>query len=163
MFNRQFQVLNLKRGFTLIELMVVLTIIAALVAFTLTAFEATKKTSRDGRRKADLEQIRSALEMYRADKGYYPGGGGWCSQISYPSDPAIRNALVPNYMGSIPQDPLYANTYQDYFYRQPCCPPIIGKYELYAELETSDDNIFDDSGCVHIGGSNLYDYKVTNP
>ncbi len=149
------------KGFTLVELMVVMVIIGILAGLTLTAFVGSRKTARDGKRKADLEQIRSALEMYRADKGQYPplDGGGWCTQISNPTYPQVKNALEAGYIASVPQDPLYAGTYQDYFYRR----INNSQYALYAELETL--NVNDDfSGCARIGGTNNeYDYKVTNP
>lgn len=80
-----------KSGFTLIELLTVMTIIAVLVGLALVSFQGTRKTARDGKRKADLEQIRSALEMYRADNptiGYPSGGlGDLSGYITIPSDP----------------------------------------------------------------------------
>jgi len=61
-------------AFTLIEILVVTTIIGILTATGATAYSMMGKTSRDARRKADLEQIRSALEMYRSndDSSAYP-------------------------------------------------------------------------------------------
>ena len=61
-------------AFTLIEILVVTTIIGILTAAGATAYSMMGKTSRDARRKADLEQIRSALEMYRSndDSSAYP-------------------------------------------------------------------------------------------
>lgn len=150
-----------KKAFTLIELMVVMAIIGILVGLSIAAMMGARKTARDGTRKADLEQIRSALEMYKVDNGLYPplGWGGWCTQISNGTYPQVKNALE-GYIESVPQDPVYAGTYQDYFYRR-----LDGgnKYALYAELETV--NVNDDfSGCARIGGrGNEYDYKVTNP
>lgn len=61
-----------KKGFTLIEILVATTIIGIILSLSLVSLEGSKKASRDSQRKANLEQIRSALEMYKADKGYYP-------------------------------------------------------------------------------------------
>ncbi len=48
------------------------TIIGVLASAGVAIYSPATKKTRDGRRKADLEQIRSALEMYRADTGSYP-------------------------------------------------------------------------------------------
>jgi len=78
-------------GFTLIELLVVMTIIAILLGLSLVSFQGARKTARDGKRKVDLEEIRSALEMCRTDTGSYPigvvflssGDGIVCDTINY--------------------------------------------------------------------------------
>lgn len=61
-----------KRGFTLVELLIVIAIIAVLSIFGGANYIQSLKKGRDSRRKADLEQIRAALEMYRTDQGEYP-------------------------------------------------------------------------------------------
>ena len=61
-----------KQGFTMIELLVVATIIAVLTAIGVVSFSRANIRARDGKRKADLEQLRSALELYRSDMGQYP-------------------------------------------------------------------------------------------
>lgn len=60
-------------AFTMIELMVVISIIGILTAIGVVSYVTTQKNARDSRRKADLEELRTALEMYKADHGYYPG------------------------------------------------------------------------------------------
>lgn len=62
----------LKRGFTLIELLVVIAIIGILVAVVTSSFITAQKQTRDSRRKADLEQVRQALETYRSENSFYP-------------------------------------------------------------------------------------------
>jgi len=64
----------LKLGFTLIELLVVISVIAILAGFGFASYGPSQKRARDGKRKADLEQIRSALEMCRTDNQSYPVG-----------------------------------------------------------------------------------------
>jgi general secretion pathway protein G len=63
---------NLNKGFTFIEILVVLTIIAVLTAVGVTNYRVANQKARDGKRKADLEQIRAALELYRTDQATYP-------------------------------------------------------------------------------------------
>ena len=64
--------LNKQKGFTLIELMVSVTIIAVLTVIGVINFGGTNKKARDGRRMSDLEKIRVALEINRQEKGSYP-------------------------------------------------------------------------------------------
>jgi general secretion pathway protein G len=59
-------------GFTMIELLVVATIIIVLSAIGLVSYRTANIKARDGKRKGDLEQVRSALELYRSDEGTYP-------------------------------------------------------------------------------------------
>ena len=56
----------------MIELLVVATIIIVLTTIGLTSFQAASKNARNGKRKADIEAIRSALVLYRTDIGSYP-------------------------------------------------------------------------------------------
>ncbi len=59
------------RAFTLIEILVVATIIAVLVTVTAVSFSNAQKNSRNSKRKTDLETVRQALVLYRQDKGSY--------------------------------------------------------------------------------------------
>jgi prepilin-type N-terminal cleavage/methylation domain-containing protein len=63
-------------GFTLIEMLVVVTIIILLTSIGLVSYGQISKTSRDAKRKSDLEQARAALVLYRIDNGVYPATGG---------------------------------------------------------------------------------------
>ena len=66
--------MNKKKGFTLIELIVTVTIIAILTVVGVVSYSGTSKKARDNRRMADLEKIRVALELYRQGTGStYPG------------------------------------------------------------------------------------------
>lgn len=88
-----------RQGFTLIELLVVMSIIATLSGLMLTASMASRKTARDGRRKADLEQIRSALEMCFSKDNVYPAA-------------IYANVTcVDTYLPNTPKDPLTKTNY----------------------------------------------------
>lgn len=59
-------------GFTLIELMVVISIIAFLAVIGIAAYSNAQKTARDGRRKADIDAISQAMESaYNSTSGAY--------------------------------------------------------------------------------------------
>lgn len=61
-----------KTGFTMIELLVSATIIAVLSAIGLVSFRSANMKARNGKRMADLQQVRAALEIYRSDYPTYP-------------------------------------------------------------------------------------------
>lgn len=85
------------KGFTLIELLVVIAIIGILVAIVTSSFLTAQKQTRDSRRKADLEQIRQALETHRSELGIYPAN--------------LADLETANYISNLPSDPssnLYA-------------------------------------------------------
>lgn len=66
-------------GFTMIELLVVTTIIIVLTTIGLVSYQKVGQTSRNSKRKADLELVRQALVMYRYDRTaapLYPLGSG---------------------------------------------------------------------------------------
>lgn len=86
-----------KRGFTLIELLVTMSIIAVLAAIGLSSYAFSQKRARDARRRADLESVRSALEIYRADN---PATGYPNANYS-----GLSSSLVPNYISVMPLDP----------------------------------------------------------
>lgn len=82
-------------GFTLLELLVVIVIVAILAAFIVPNMVAAPMRARDRQRKESLSSIQLALEKFAADKDFYPPG-------NYAS---IKTALIPEYAKSLPQDP----------------------------------------------------------
>lgn len=67
-------------GFTLVELLVVICIVAILTVIGMGAYGNILKNSRDAKRQTDLRLIQSALEKYHADQGYYP-----CMRMNVPT------------------------------------------------------------------------------
>lgn len=98
----------MKKGFTLIEILVVTTIIVLLTATAVVSYASFLKQSRDAKRKADLEQVRAAVEMYRSNNDTYPVGD-W-SILS--SNPGLTAPVV--YIQSLPTDP--RNSTYIYYY-----------------------------------------------
>lgn len=104
-------------GFTLIELLVVVGIIGILASAVLANFNATRVRARDVQRKADLGQLRNALQLFHNDYDQYPASGSddriagcgvaanqTCSWGSaWRAGPAGQEIT---YMGVTPVDPL---------------------------------------------------------
>ena len=114
---------NLKKGFTLVELLVVITIIAILSVTAYVALSGQTVKARDAKRKDDLAAVQTALELY------------FVKNTSYPATLDDTNAatsdgtdLVPTYMPSIPKDP--GNAGHAYSYTM-----VAPNYELAATLE----------------------------
>lgn len=110
------------QGFTLIEILVVVTIIVLLTAAAVVSYTAFFKQARDAKRKTDLEQVRAALEIYRSNNDTYPVGIGWAS-LSTLTSPVI-------YIQSLPSDP--KNPTYSYYYSG-----SISDYTLGAYLEST--------------------------
>ena len=62
----------MKKGFTLMEILIAIAIIAILTAIGIVSYGSINRGARNAKRKSDIGQIQSALELYRSDFGYYP-------------------------------------------------------------------------------------------
>ncbi len=63
---------NLKKAFTLIELLIVISIIAILVSIATASYITAQKKGRDSKRRQDLKDIQNAFEQYYAEYQAYP-------------------------------------------------------------------------------------------
>jgi general secretion pathway protein G len=61
-----------EQGFTLIEMIIVVTIMGILAAIAVPQFRTSLTISREAVLKEDLYRFRQAIDQYHADKGYYP-------------------------------------------------------------------------------------------
>lgn len=151
----------MKKGFTLIELLVSISIIGILIGLSIFGLQGARESSRDAKRKSDLEQIRSGIEIYKSDCQKYPSGSGHASSVlpnsgnSLLGDDSTTSCLSSNtYISQVPADPLDPN--RVYLYSSSGTT-----YEICAALEQG-------TGSVTCGGSSscgnaACNYKVTNP
>lgn len=144
----------MKKGFTLIELLVVISIVGILVALSVFGVQGARQASRDAKRKADLELIRSGLEMYRSDCDAYPAALG--TSLAGSGTPA-RCAVGNTYIATTPADPMSPNS--AYYYSA----PTSSTYLICAALEQAPNPAVDTTGCGGCGSGVTCNYKVTNP
>lgn len=119
-----------QRGFTLIEIMVVVVIIGVLGAIVVPQFMSRPDQAKVTAAKTDIQAIATSLEMYRLDNAYYPSTQqGLEALIHRPSGtPAARNWNTQGYLKSLPVDP-WGTPYQ---YLNPGVRAANGGYDLYS-------------------------------
>jgi general secretion pathway protein G len=133
------------RGFTLVELLVVIGIISILATILLLQLGTARAKSRDAKRIADVNQVRSALEAYFDDNGTYPIFADFAT-------------LAPKYLSVVPKDPLTSscttayNGAGCYGYAWATAAPTV-KYQIWAELEVANRSAFGTDTDVNAGAT----------
>jgi len=130
--------MNIKnqKAFSLIELLVVITIIGILSTVASVSLGSSREKARDAKRLSDIKQIQTSLEMYYDAKRQYPEGGDICitdTPGDYikldPSKKIESNGVI--FMAKIPLDPLDTGSSM-YKYKRTSAKT----YELLYQLET---------------------------
>lgn len=108
-----------KKGFTLIEMLIVVAIIGILAGSVLVGLGPVQRQGRDSRRISDLRSVQNALELYYNKCGFYPGGvaGAACPAFGALATWAeLTTSLTGSNLGvrQIPNDP---SSGRNYFYR----------------------------------------------
>ncbi len=75
-----------QRGFTLLELVTAMTILALLTSVGIVGYRHQTRTAREAVLKEDLFQLNHALECYRADRSKYPASIGRLRELGYLRD-----------------------------------------------------------------------------
>ncbi|HTR05035.1 MAG TPA: prepilin-type N-terminal cleavage/methylation domain-containing protein [Thermoanaerobaculia bacterium] len=81
-----------ERGFTLLELLVVMTIIGILAAIAVPALRDSPKRAREATLRGDLFTFRSVIDQYKGDKGNYPAD--------------LETLVKDGYIRKVPIDPM---------------------------------------------------------
>lgn len=87
---------DLKRGFSLLEMMMVLTIIAILAAIALPMYQSVVLRAREAVLRDSLHTLRSLIDAYTADKKAAPQG--------------LADLVEEGYLREIPEDPITEST-----------------------------------------------------
>lgn len=115
-------------GFSLLELLVVISIIGILIAIGAVAFTTAQKRGRDARRRGDIKAWQDALEQTYAEYTDYTGAGTDC-----------QSAVDDHMNGVTPVDPKGAS------YDTTCTADV---YCICAELEAESGGNSDTSACA---------------
>ena len=140
--------LSIPRGFTLIELIVVIAIIGILSSLGIGSYLTVKVKARDALRKSDLAQLRTALELYRSDQGTYP-------PTPLPSCGSALSVATTTYIQKVPCDP---KTKSSYSYSTTGTT-----YQLVTCLETISDSQKDVANVAPCSGTTNWSYTLVNP
>lgn len=108
---RKVKSISARAGFTLVELLVVISIIGLLSSIVLTSVNSARAKARDARRITDLKQLQTAIELYYDANNQYPqpatGWSNWSSAApgygNRPTDYIL--GIAPNYIPVLPIDP----------------------------------------------------------
>ena len=136
-------------GFTIVELLIVIVVIAILAAITIVAYNGIQKRSRDSIRKSDLTAIQKGLRLYEVDNGDLANAGcgtgtgsGWLTSDydgAGPFLPITTCLTAGGYMEIVPKDPFGLSSCTGlgcYAYMKANCGGVV---YLYAHLEMLPD------------------------
>ena len=76
----------MNKGFTLLELLIVITILAVLAGAMIPLFKSSKADAQDAKTKADLDAIKSASVMFKYDTATWPSVGTFGTQTCLTSN-----------------------------------------------------------------------------
>jgi prepilin-type N-terminal cleavage/methylation domain-containing protein len=171
---KEYKKRNQGRGFTLIELLVVISIVGLLSTLALTAVKNAQMKSRDARRKADMKQIQTALNLYYDTYGTFPTtssygesvatgccSGGWdCSCADQDGDGIYFMDFLQStgIMPQVPVDPINDATHRYfYYYYTSSGNGCVAPYYVLAALGFEKDVVNYDTVCYTslVSGANL--------
>jgi len=99
------------RGFTIVELLIVIVVIGILAAITIVSFNGIQARTRDAERASEVKVLQKAFEMYKVDNGVYPLHPGGSDNSGYQMT-LLEPLLVPTYIASMPREPGSTAYYQ---------------------------------------------------
>lgn len=138
------------RGFTLIEVLVVVALLAILAVAGLVGWNIQTQKARDAARKSSLQQLSGALLSYYDDFGCYPEE----------AEMACESNILSPYMDMVPCDPINNDTHKYTYVKEDC-----RIFYVYAKLEVESDPAIAKAGCnggCGPEGDKNYNYLVTS-
>lgn len=151
--------MTIRKGFTLVELLIVIAILAILSSLGVSNFQSARIKARDISRKSDLQTISKSLETYVNDHRTYPlsdsNGKIICKSLSVICDwgAEFSDDTGTIYSATLPED----SSGFTYWYSSAGT-----SYTLYAHLENGNDSAIDTSLTQTCGDGILCNYKITS-
>lgn len=94
---------NIKqKGFTIVELLIVIVVIGILAAITIIAYNGIQNRAKFNKINADLVSMRKVIELYKAENGTYPPTNGAFRYQRSQGNNFIPD-VVPAYTNSLPE------------------------------------------------------------
>lgn len=135
--------LRTNRGFTLLEIIVVVAIIAILAAYIAPKVAGRVDDARISKAKSDIRVLESSLELYKLDNFTYPSNSqGLEALVNRPSGENTKNWREGGYIKKLNKDP-WGN---DYLYRYPGSNGEFDVYSLGADAAVGGDGEAADIG-----------------
>ena len=132
-----------QRGFTLIEIMVVVIIIGLLAAVVVPQFLGNVDKARVAKAKQDIQALETALTMYKLDNFTFPTNEeGLKALVEKPNDPNVKNWRVGGYLKHLPNDPWQ----NPYVYQNPGTHGEIDIYSTGADGQPGGEGLNADIG-----------------
>ena len=158
---------KVKRGFTLVELLVVISIIGILSSFVSYSIGNAQAKGRDSRRKSDLDTIKKALELAKTDStasAFYPKCVTYTTNECTIAASTTNPAMSTTYLSTVPKDPKTSINYTYHPTPDSCGVSGCTGYTLYACLENGNEPVVDNVVAVaSTVCSSLRQLQVTNP
>lgn len=148
---------SFQRGFTLMELMIVMVIIGILTSIIGGSFMQSKLKARDAQRKNDLGQVQRALESYYNDHGTYPPASDG-KILGTPWGGVFQDTNPTVYMNQLPNDSKQPS--MQFFY---VTSSDDMKYQMFTYLENDKDEDINTSIVGKICGTMDCNYGVSSP
>lgn len=152
--------LRSKRGFTLMEILVVVAIIGLLAAFSVVALSQAMKKGRDSKRKSDINQIGKFLGL----SCYLPdAGAGEYDLADLFEEIKIKNPQITSFIKSAPKDPLIGTDNVSFYTYE--VTANAEKCALYANLENENEPVTLPNLTVPTpgGGSGILQAEIDGP
>lgn len=107
-----------QKGFTIVELLIVIVVIAILAAITVVAYNGIQARANFSSYQSDLTNTVKLIESYNAVNGSYPTTGGAWSFQGRNASAAARNSYIPGVVPDLASSlPISSNTQAEYVYK----------------------------------------------